>query len=486
MKWIPHPYQEITVDALLENPRYMVAARMGMGKTTSIATLLSALQDADGEAPALVLAPKRVAINTWPKEMRKWDHLQHMEVSPIIGTPEERIAALKRDVPIFTMNYDNLPWLIEHLGKSKWPFPRVVADESTKLKGFRGGFRRNKKTGKVYFAPGGGQRSSALARVAHTKASTFIEATGTPSPNGVQDLWGQMWFIDGGERLELSYGRFESRWMHTFPGPDGYDLQKPYPFAMEQVQALIADRCIMLDPKDWFDLRDPVVLPVGVDLPAAARELYTKMEEEFFIQVEAGGNLHDIEAVSAGSKSQKLLQIASGAVYLDPLAEDDNSPRSKAWHEVHDAKIQALESIIGESGGEPILVAYHFRSDLARLLKAFPGSRVLDDDPQTEDDWNAGKIPLMFAHPQSAGHGLNLQDGGRILVLFSHDWNLEYFEQILERLGPMRQLQSGYDRSVLLYLIIARDTMDEVVVARRTGKAAGQQALFDYLKRKRK
>jgi SNF2 family DNA or RNA helicase len=205
------------------------------------------------------------------------------------------------------------------------------------------------------------------------------------------------------------------------------------------------------------------------------------MEKDLFMQFDG----HEIEAFNAAAKTQKLLQLASGAVYIDPEADSDYHPKSKEWREVHDAKLQVLEDILEEAAGMPVLVAYHFKSDLARLLRTFPKGRVLDSDPNTIRDWNEGKIPVLFAHPASAGHGLNLQDGGNILVYFSHDWNLETRMQILERIGPVRQMQAGYKRPVFVYNIIARDTVDEMVIARVEGKATIQELFLQAMKKVR-
>ncbi|WP_370386291.1 hypothetical protein [Snodgrassella alvi] len=225
-----------------------------------------------------------------------------------------------------------------------------------------------------------------------------------------------------------------------------------------------------LDAKDYFDIKDPIVTNVCITLPHNARKMYRDLEREMFLQIENC----TIEADNAAAKTIKCLQLANGAIYKDD---------SKDWAEVHDLKLQALESIINEASGMPVLVAYHFKSDLARIQKAFPQSRVLDQDPQTIRDWNAGKIPILLAHPASAGHGLNLQDGGNILVFFSHWWDLEQYQQIVERIGPTRQLQAGHDRPVFIYHIIAADTVDELVVERRDSKRSIQDMLLQAMKR---
>lgn len=456
----PRDYQTAIIDHELDVARCGVWAGMGMGKTVSTLTSLDHMELVE-PGPALVLAPLRVAASTWPDEAKKWSHLKNVEVSAVVGTPDERRAALRRPATIYTTNYDNLPWLVEHLG-DKWPFKKIVADESARLKSFR--LRQ------------GGKRAQALGRVAFKHASRFIELTGTPSPNGLKDLWGQAWFLDAGQRLGRTYDAFESRWFayqRIKDAVSGRQDIKPIilPFAQEQIQDRMRDLCLSLDPRDYFDIAEPIVNVIRVELPAKARRLYRDMEREMFMQI----GEHEIEAFSAASRTIKCLQIANGAAYTDD---------SGTWAEVHDAKLQALESVIEEAAGMPVLVAYHFKSDLARLRTAFPKGRVLDADPQTIRDWNAGKIPILFAHPASAGHGLNLQDGGNILAFFGHWWDLEQYQQIIERIGPTRQAQAGHDRPVFIHHIVAADTVDELVMARRDTKREVQDLLLEAMKRR--
>ena len=451
----PRPYQGTIIDHELDFERCGVWAGMGMGKTVSTLTALDHLELVE-PGPALVLAPLRVASSTWPDEAAKWEHLRNVEVSAVVGTPEERRAALRRPASVYTTNYEQLPWLVEHFG-DKWPFKKIVADESTKLKSFR--LRQ------------GGQRAQALGRVAHKHATRFIELTGTPSPNGLQDLWGQAWFLDQGVRLGRTFDAFRQRWFQAVPGGDGYQQIKPLPFAQEQIQDRMRDLCLSLDPRDYFDISEPIVNVIRVELPKKARAHYRDMEREMFMQI----GEHEIEAFSAASRTIKCLQIANGAAYTDEAG---------TWAEVHDVKLQALESVIEEAAGMPVLVAYHFKSDLARLQRAFPKGRHLDKDPQTLRDWNAGKIPVLFAHPASAGHGLNLQDGGNILAFFGHWWDLEQYQQIIERIGPTRQAQAGHDRPVFIHHIVAADTVDEIVMARRESKREVQDLLLEAMKRR--
>lgn len=454
VQFTARPYQTLITNHLLDIPRCAAWAGMGLGKTTSTLNALDALQLVDN-APALVLAPLRVARSTWPDEARKWAHLRHLQVMPIVGSEAERRMALRHDANIYTTNYENLPWLLDHFG-DRWPFRTVVSDESTKLKGFR--LRQ------------GTQRAKALAKVAHTKIDRFIELTGTPSPNGLTDLWGQAWFLDAGARLGRTFDGFKQRWFR--PSHDGFGVI-PLDHAQAEIQDKLRDLCITIDAKDWFDLKEPIVNNIYVDLPIKARRLYEDMEKQMFMQLDE----HEVEAFNAAARTMKCLQVANGAAYV--------GENSEQWKELHDAKFQALEDIIEEAAGMPILVAYHFKSDLARLQSTFPKGRHLDANPQTIRDWNNGKIPLLFAHPASAGHGLNLQDGGNILVYFAHWWNLEERLQILERVGPTRQMQAGHDRPVFVHNIIARGTVDELVIERVETKREVQDILLDAMKRRK-
>lgn len=447
----PRNYQGLIIDQILDMPRTAIWAGMGLGKSVATLTALDTIQMLDSR-PILVVAPLRVARTTWPDEARKWAHLNHLHVLPIVGSERERLAALRQDAHVFTTNFEQLPWLVDQYDKRPWPFSTVVIDESTKLKGFR--LRQ------------GTARAKALARVAHSQVERFIELTGTPSPNGLADLWGQIWFLDKGHRLGRTFDDFKKRWFRK--SYDGYGTE-PMEFAQDQIQRALRDLCLTIDAKDWFDLREPIVNNIYVDLPAAARAKYEDMEKRMFMELSG----HEVEAFGAAARTVKCLQMANGAAYVDDAGN---------WVEVHDAKLQALEDVIEEAAGMPVLVAYNFKSDLARMAKAFPKGRALDSDPQTIRDWNAGKIPVLFAHPASAGHGLNLQDGGNILVFFGHDWNLENRLQIIERIGPTRQMQAGHDRPMFIHNLICRNTVDEMVLERVETKRAVQDILLDAMK----
>jgi SNF2 family DNA or RNA helicase len=450
----PHGYQTLIIAFIIATKRCAIWAGMGLGKTSSTLTALEDLSLTENVYPVLVLAPLRVARTTWPDEVRKWNHLKHLQVVAIVGSEPERKAALRCKVQIYTTNYEQLPWLVETLG-DKWPFRTVVVDEATKLKGFR--LRQ------------GTQRAKALARVAHTRVKRIIELTGTPSPNGLQDLWGQMWFIDIGQRLGKTFQAFKDRWFVRSYDGFGMDARDE---AQSQIQEALSDVCLTIDAADWFDLKDPIINKIFVQLPPKAKQLYADMEKKMFMELEGG---QEIEALNAAAKTVKCLQIANGAAYLEGGSE---------WRAIHDAKLDALEEIVEEAMGMPVLVAYNFKSDLARLKARFPQGVQLGSNPQIIEDWNAGKIPILFAHPASAGHGLNLQYGSNILAFFAVDWNLENHQQIIERIGPVRQMQAGLNRPVFLHFILAQDTVDELVLDRLQTKREVQDILLAAMKNK--
>ena len=446
------PYQNIIIDHMMSVARGATWAGMGMGKTVCTLTALDNLSLIEDVYPALVLAPKRVARDVWPNETRQWPHLKNVAVTAAVGDAAARKRALKMGGEVITMNYENVPWLVEHFD-GNLPFRTIVADESTRLKSFR--------------SRQGGSRAKALSQVAHGKVKRFINLTGTPSPNGLKDLWGQTWFLDAGQRLGRTYTAFTQRWFRK--SYDGYSIEA-MPHAQDQIQTALRDICLTVDGKDWFDLREPVVNNIYVELPASARAIYREMERQMFAQIEEIG----VEAFNAAAVTGKCLQMASGAVYYDGEG---------SWKEVHDEKLQALDSIAEETGS-PLLVVYEFKSDKSRILKAFPQARTLDK-PGDIEEWNAGKVPMLLVHPASAGHGLNLQHGGHHVVFFGHTWNLEYRQQVIERIGPVRQMQAGYARPVYIYNIIARDTVDEDVLERIATKRRVQDILLESAKRRR-
>lgn len=442
--YTPRAYGPPCVDFMYRNPNCALWAPPGFGKTGMVYKLLDCLLMAgSGFFPALVVAPKMVCDLTWPKEAQKWKQFQHIRVSKILGTPAQRADALIRDADLYVINFENLPWLIERMGEH-WPFKILIVDESTKLKGFR--LKKGRK------------RASMLGTVVE-KCGRVIELSGTPAPNGLRDLWGQLYFLDKGRRLGNSYTAYMDRWF-TVSQYDGSIT--PRPNASGEIYAALADITLALRPEDWFDIDEPIQQTREVKLPPDAMKLYEKMENEYFLEIGGG----EIDALNAMALGQKLAQMASGSMY-------DND---KAVHHIHDAKLDSLESLIEESGGENVLVAYHYKFEIDMLRKRFP--HIVEFTKKQQDPWNAGKIPLMCVHPQSAGHGIDLQDGGRILVFLTQTWNLEHRLQVIERVGPVRQLQSGHPRAVMIYDIIAVDTLDEEFLSVAEGKISVQNALM--------
>jgi SNF2 family DNA or RNA helicase len=456
-RYLQRAYQQLITSYVLGRDRQNVFVPMGFGKTSSTLAAIR-LEHAIGvEArPALVMGPLRVAQSVWPDEAAKWDVFAGMDVISVVGTRAERVAALRRPAQVYTINYEAIPWLIEYAnveGWREWPFGHHVADESTRLKSFR--------------TRQGSKRAQALKRVAERGASRWTNLTGTPVPNGLQDIWGQQWFIDHGQRLGRSFEAFANRWFQR--DFDTYRV-RPVAWAMREIQELIADCSMSLRVEDWFDVALPIVVELPCELPGYARALYRTMAREFYAELSAG----TVVAANAGVKSDKLFQIAAGALYTDA--------ERRHWEPVHDAKLQVLDSLVSELAGAPLLVGIRFRFDRERILAAFPQARALNDDPQTIRDWNAGKIPMLVLHPAEGGHGLNLQDGGHHVCMYSHGWNLEEYEQLVERIGPVRQFQSGYHRSVYVYNIVAQHTEDVHAIERRASKKDLMVTLLESLK----
>lgn len=453
--FIPRPYQPIAVNHIYEHKRSGLFLPMGMGKTTATAKALVDLSCVEDIFPALILAPLRVARDTWPEAFARWDIFDGVGISPVIGDNAQRMRALRKSSEFYSTNFENIPWLVEKL-EGEWPFKSVIVDESTKLKGFR--------------LKQGTQRARALARFAHSKVRRWVNLTGTPSPNGLKDLWGQTWFLDGGQRLGRTFTAFTQRWFR--PDYSGFGIE-PLPHAQAEIMALIADICLSMEAKDWFDIKEPIVNDIYVDLPFRARDIYKRMEKEMFAEIEG----HGVEAFNAASRTGKCLQLANGAAYVEGTND--------RWVDVHDAKIEALESIIEEANGMPVMCAYNFVSDRVRLLKHFKGSVDLATKEGLAK-FKAGKAALGIGHPASIGHGIDgLQNVTNILAFFGHDWNYENYAQIIERIGPVRQLQAGLDRPVFIHHIIARDTVDELVMKRRDGKRSVQDILMEALKERK-
>jgi SNF2 family DNA or RNA helicase len=470
----PRVFQARAFAFMWETPKCALLASMGMGKTMSTLMLLTALDLIDGSEHTLVMAPKRVTKMTWPDEIKEWDDFRHLDYSVITGTAEQRRRAMRADRAIHLINYENIPWLLDEV-QNAWPWPRVIADESSKLKShsalrFKGRAAqreiRDKDTREIIQEASPARRG--LKHVAH-RSKRWINLTGTPSPNGLMNLWSQMYLLDSGARLGRNITAFRDRWFYLDREGHSYI---PLPGALEQIMGLIEDICLTLDSKDYFDLPPLVINNLYVELPTEARRHYRELERDYVTHIQG----HRIDVANAAVLSGKLLQAASGAIYTE-------RGNKHSWVGLHDEKLDALEEVLDEAMGNPVMIAYNFDSDLQRLRAAHPDARLMDSDPQTLLDWNDGRIAKLLIHPASAGHGLNMQFGGNILVFFSLTWNLEDYQQIIERIGPTRQAQSGLNRPTFVHHILARNTIDEYALERLAGKATLQDAVKNFVKR---
>lgn len=476
MIFTPRQYQELIIRFGLDHARGNVFSGMGTGKSVSVIAIYDILRTLGEARRMCVIAPKRVALSTWPAEIEKWhEAFGHLKIAAAVGTPEQRLAAVRSSPDILCINYDSIEWLIEGYG-DRWPFDMVAADESTRLKGLRVGTKVSVK-GNEFVSGQGAKRARSLADIAHKKVRRWLNLTGSPAPNGIIDLWGQQWFIDGGQRLGRSFTDFERRFFRTFQ-VEGYTRWEPKGHAQREVEDLMRDCSISIDARDWFPIKEPIESRIMIDLPPKARAAYDRMQSELFAQIEREGlDRVAVEAHSNGGKAGKCLQIANGTVYHE----------DREWVEVHREKLDALESVLEEANGESVLIRYTHIPDRERILKAFGKRRkpvrFLDAKGEAQRDWDAGKCHLL-CHAKSAGHGLNLQLGGRILCDYSQDYDLEHDEQIIERIGPTRQMQAGLDRSVFRRRIVARDTLEETAVLPRLAEKITVQEAFKRAMRK--
>ncbi len=452
---VPREPQRDATAFIRRTPRCALWASMGVGKTTSALLALDVMRvTGDVQSPTLVLGPARVARDTWPMEVGKWAQFRRMRVVHIGGPPKQRLAVLALlTADVYTISYELVPWLVAHY-MGRWPFRQVIADESDRLKGFR--------------VQQGGHRAHQIGRVAWTLVDRWVNLTGTPTPNGLKDLWGQTWFLDRGKRLGKSYSAFMTRWFYT----DWDGVVRPQSFAGEQIIPLLQDICLTLDAKDYFELREPLLRPITFRLPPAAARIYRDLEKKLFAELACGAK---VECLSSSAADAKCMQVANGAVYTE----------YPDWRSVHNVKLEILESIAAESN-RPLLIAYQFQSDRARILKAFP--KFVDiSTPKGMRAFMSGNTPGGVAHPKSMGHGIDgLQNVTNILVRFGHNWDMGQRMQMLERIGPMRQYQIAGAAAdpIKVYDILAQDTIDEDIVARHRTKRMVQDVLLEAMKRR--
>ena len=436
-----HTYQQRAVEFIGDQQRCALMLDMGLGKTCSALTAASDLMEAGVIKRCLVIAPLRVANSVWKQEADKWEHLSHLRVNITTGSAASRLKALKAPADIYVINRENVVWLLKEC-KGKWPFDMVIIDESSSFKNNRA------------------KRFLALKKVIHIPTIVVL-LTGTPSPNGLMDLWSQMYLLDPnvlGKTITGYRQRFftQDYWGHSWEPQLGSD---------KKIQKLIAPMCMSMMGKDYLELPERIDIVERLDLPARVMEDYEELEDELFLELPDG----DIEALSAAVLAGKLLQFANGAVYTDDKGD---------WTDIHGTKLDALQEIIDENPNENIICAYNYKHDLMRLRDRFPGAQVLDRAGSQVDAWNRGEIKLLLCHPASAGHGLNLQQGGSMIVWFGLNWALELDQQMNARLH-----RQGQKRPVRVVRLVARGTIDERVLGVLKNKDAVQSDLLKALRR---
>lgn len=440
MHYTPHPYQAFTTNYIETHPQAAIILGMGMGKTIITLTAINNLiYDHFTVHKALIIAPLRVARDTWPQEINKWDHLTNLRTAVMVGDKHTRQQALNTDADIYITNRENLPWLVDHVGHD-WPFDMVVIDELSSFKSHQA------------------KRFKALRKM-RPHINRIIGLTGTPAPNSLMDLWAQFALIDGGDRL----GKFITRYRNQYFLPDKRNgaqiyTYKPRPGAEQEIYDAISDITVSMRTTDYLDLPAVTYTNHPVTLSAPERAAYDQLKKDMVIHL--GDDT--IDAANAAALSGKLQQLASGAIYIDDAHNTTT---------VHARKLDALEDIIEQANGATVLIAYWFKHEASRILDRFPQARALATS-QDFADWNAGKIPVGLIHPASAGHGLNLQAGGHILVWVTTPWSLELYEQTNARLH-----RQGQTEPVSIIHITAENTIDTRVSHALDGKATTQDAL---------
>lgn len=390
----------------------------------------------------LVIAPKRVAEDTWSRESQKWDHLRSLRISKVLGSAKERRKALQAEADVYVINRENVCWLIK---EGPWDFDAVVIDELSSFK-----------------SPSA-QRFKALRKVI-VRSGRVIGLTGTPAPNGYLDLWSEIYLLDQGKRLGRTVGRYREEYFRNVSRDPSYGIYVERPGSREKINGLLSDICMSMKAEDYLRMPERIENEIPVLLDPAELTAYRKMEATALLEMADGA---EIEAFSAAAVMGKLLQLANGFAY----------DAEKVPHRIHQRKLDALEEIIDCNPGQPILVFYNFQADKAALLERFPKARILDTG-QDISDWNDGKVPLILAHPASVGHGLNIQEGGHIIVWYGLTWSLELYQQANARLYRQGQRHG----SVVIHHLIAAGTVDEQVMAALRKKDTTQAALMSALK----
>ena len=443
MKYNPHDYQTYAANFILDHPISAIFLDMGLGKSViTLTSIFDLCLDSFRIRKVLVIAPLRVARDTWPMEIEKWDHLKGLTYSVAIGTEQERKLALTKKADVYIINRENVDWLVN---KSGLPFDydMLVIDELSSFKAHDS------------------KRFKALRRV-RPKVKHIVGLTGTPSGNGLMDLWAEIGILDMGQRL----GRFITHYRNTFFTPDKRNQQivfsyKPLPGAEEEIYRRISDITISMKNTDYLKMPECVLNEILVRLSDKEKKVYDTMKRNLIISLQG----QEIDAASAASLSNKLLQMANGAVYTD----------NGSVVNIHDRKLDALEDVIEAANGKPVLIAYWYKHDLNRILTRVNAEHL--DSNDSIKRWNDGEIPVAVIHPASAGHGLNLQAGGSCLVWFGLTWSLELYQQTNARLW-----RQGQKDTVVIHHIIAEGTIDEQVMKALKQKEKTQAALIDAVK----
>ena len=450
MEFRPHSYQRHCINKILETKKLGLFLDMGLGKTVTTLTAVKELKyNRFQVCKVLVIAPKKVAEGTWTKEAAKWDHTKMLRVSPVLGSQAKRIRALNTPADLYVIR-ENVCWLVDYY-RNAWPFDMVVIDESSSFKSHSA------------------KRFKALAGIS-SRISRMVELTGTPSPNGLADLWSQVYLLDGGERLGKRYSQFRERYFQPDKrGADGmiYSYEAK-PGTEESILAKISDICISMKAEDYLELPDLTYHEVPVELDKKSWKAYQDLERKMILELPEDDEL--ISVTSAAALSNKLLQLANGAVY-----DED-----RQVHEVHDCKIEAFLELVESLQGKPVLVFYNYQHDRERILKALAksGLRIRElKTTQDEDDWNAGRIDILLTHPASSAYGLNLQQGGNHVIWFGLTWNYELYTQANKRLH-----RQGQVNKVIIHHLVSTGTRDEEVMTALKRKDDVQNWVMESLK----
>jgi len=448
MIYNPHPYQQYCISRILDTPKLGLFLEPGLGKTSITLSAIKELKYYRFQVnKVLVIAPKKVAESTWSKEIGKWEHTQPLRVSKVLGPQKKRIQALMTPADLYVINRENTQWLVDYY-QNDWPFDMVVIDESSSFKNPRA------------------KRFKSLAAIA-PRVSRIVELTGTPSPNGLADLWSQLYLLDNGERLGERYAGFRDRYFDPGARHNGIVYQySPKRGSAETILGKISDICVSMKAEDYLQLPGTVLHEVPVALDPKAEKAYRDLEREMVLSLPD----EEISVTSAAALSNKLLQLGNGAIYDD----------ERNVHEVHNCKIEAFLELLESLNGKPALVFYNYQHDRDRLIKSLEKTNLRVRELKTvrdEDDWNAGKVDVLLTHPASSAYGLNLQQGGNHVIWFGLTWNYEQYTQANKRLD-----RQGQSQKVIIHHLICEGTRDEDVMIALQRKENVQEYVLDSLK----